>query len=196
MKHFFTITLAFLFLTQLQAQNDWENPAVFERNQTRAHVPLTPFVNLEDAIKNDRQASEFYLSLNGKWKFNWVSTIAEAPVDFYKNESMVSEWDEIDVPSNWQMKGYGHAMFRNVTMEFPENPPKVPEYYNPTGSYFRTFDVPENWDGRQLFLHFEGVKSASYVWVNGEEVGYNQGGFEPAEYDVTSFVKKGKETSK
>ena len=103
-------------------------------------------------------------------------------------------WDDIEVPSNWQMKGYGHPMFRNVTMEFPEKPPHVPDYYNPVGSYFRTFVISKNWDGRRIFLHFEGVKSASYVWINGKEVGYNQGGFEPAEYDVTDFVKPGKNT--
>lgn len=190
--------LIFLLFTQYVitacAQADWENPAIFERNQTEAHTPLTPFVNLDEALKGDREASAYYLTLNGTWKFNWVSTVAEAPTDFYENESIVSTWDDIEVPSNWQMKGYGHPMFRNVTMEFPENPPHVPEYYNPVGSYFRTFEVPANWEDRQLFLHFEGVKSASYVWINGREVGYNQGGFEPAEYDVTEFVKPGKNT--
>lgn len=190
--------LIFLLFTQyvitLHAQPDWENPAVFERNQTESHTPLTPFVDLDEALKGDREANAYYLSLNGIWKFNWASTVAEAPADFYKNENEVRTWDEIEVPSNWQMKGFGHPMFRNVTMEFPEMPPHVPEYYNPVGSYFRTFEVPANWDGRQLFLHFEGVKSASYVWINGEEVGYNQGGFEPAEYDVTRYLKPGKNT--
>ncbi|MCK5280590.1 MAG: glycoside hydrolase family 2, partial [Cyclobacteriaceae bacterium] len=172
MKRLLTFLLLLLIIDNLQAQNDWENPAVFERNQSPPHSPLTPFLNVEEALRGDREACAFYQTLNGKWKFNWVATVAEAPAEFYKDESRVSSWDEIDVPSNWQMKGYGHAMFRNVTMEFPEKPPKVPEYYNPVGSYFRAFDVPANWEGRQLFLHFEGVKSASYVWVNGQEVGY------------------------
>ena len=194
MKRFFTFALALFCITTLHAQNDWENPAVFERNQTEPHTPLTPFVNLEEALGGDRQANTFFLNLNGKWKFKWASIVAEAPADFYKDESMVSAWDEIDVPSNWQMKGYGHPMFRNVAMGFPEMPPMVPAYYNPTGSYFKSFEVPENWDGRQIFLHFEGVKSASNVWVNGVDVGYNQGGFEPAEYDITKFVKMGKNT--
>jgi beta-galactosidase len=76
----------------------------------------------------------------------------EAPEDFYLDESKVRSWDDIEVPSNWQMKGYGHPMFRNVTMEFPEKPPMVPEYYNPVGSYFSTFEVPENWDGRGRYF--------------------------------------------
>ena len=194
MVRLFYLLVLFLMCFSATAQNDWENPQVFERNQTEAHTPLTPFENVEEATKGEKEKCAFYQSLNGKWKFNWVSQVAKAPADFYKDESKVSSWDEIEVPSNWQMQGYGHPMFRNVTMEFPEKPPIVPEYYNPVGSYFRTFDVPENWDGRQLFLHFEGVKSASYVWINGVEVGYNQGGFEPAEYDVTSFVKPGKNT--
>lgn len=194
MKKISSLIIALFVCPNLIAQPDWQNPKVFERNQTKAHAPLTPYENVKEAINGNKKNNQFYLSLNGTWKFNWVSNVAKAPNNFYQNESMVSFWDEIEVPSNWQMKGYGHAMFRNVTMEFPEKPPKVPEYYNPVGSYFRTFEVPANWDGRQLFLHFEGVKSASYVWINGKEVGYNQGGFEPAEYDVTSFVKPGKNT--
>jgi beta-galactosidase len=194
MKHLIAFAIVILVIIDAQAQTDWENPAVFEKNQTVAHAPLTPFQSVEEALAGDREGSAYFKSLNGKWKFHWASTTGEAPVGFYEDESKVASWEEIDVPSNWQMKGYGHPVFRNVTMEFPEKPPYVPEYYNPVGSYFRTFDVPENWDGRQIFLHFEGVKSASYVWVNGKEVGYNQGGFEPAEYDVTEFVQAGKNT--
>lgn len=194
MKRLLIFLLSILSVITLQAQHDWENPAVFERNQSESHAPLAPYVNLEEALIRDQEAAAYYQSLNGTWKFNWVSTVAEAPTDFYKNESMVRAWDDIEVPSNWQMKDYGHPMFRNVTMEFPEKPPHVPEYYNPVGSYFRTFEVSSDWDGRQLFLHFEGVKSASYVWINGQEVGYNQGGFEPAEYDVTKFISPGKNT--
>jgi len=194
MKKTTFLLLSLFSISMVNAQPEWENPAIFQRNQTEAHVPLTPYVSLNEARANNRDANQFILSLNGTWKFKWVSTVAEAPTDFFTDESRVIAWDNIEVPSNWQMKGYGHPMFRNVTMEFPEKPPFVPAYYNPTGSYFRTFEVPANWDGRQIFLHFEGVKSASYVWVNGKEVGYDQGGFEPSEYDVTSFVKQGKNT--
>jgi len=195
MKTLFNSLVSIMILAPfVQAQNDWENPKVFERNQTEVHAPLTPYTSVDEAKRGNREANAYYQSLNGRWKFNWVSRADEAPEDFYKSESKVNNWDDIEVPSNWQMKGYGHAMFRNVTMEFPEKAPNVPEYYNPVGSYFRTFEVPKNWKGRQIFLHFEGVKSASYVWVNGKAVGYNQGGFEPAEYDVTDFVKPGKNT--
>ncbi len=194
MKRLLTFFVILITSFALNAQNDWENPAIFERNQTEGHTPLTPFTSVQEAIQGNKNANNYYQSLNGIWKFKWVSTVQEAPEDFFKNESIVRSWDDIEVPSNWQMKGYGHPMFRNVTMEFPEKPPHVPDYYNPVGSYFRTFEVPASWDKRQIFLHFEGVKSASYVWVNGKEVGYNQGGFEPAEYDVTDFVKRGKNT--
>lgn len=193
MKRHLTSLILLLCAGASFAQNDWENPAIYQRNQTRPHAPVTPFANLTEA-NNSQNTSGYYLSLNGAWKFNWASTLAEAPKDFYSDETKVEGWDNIDVPSHWEMKGYGHPMFRNVAMGFPELPPLVPSYYNPTGSYFRTFEIPASWDGRQVFLHFEGVKSASQVWVNGREVGYDEGGFEPSEYDVTAFVKPGKNT--
>jgi hypothetical protein len=87
--------------------------------------PLTPFENIEEALEGNREANAFYQSLNGTWKFKWVSTVAEVSKDFYLDESKVSAWDDIEVPSNWQMTGYGHPMFRNVTMEFPEKAPMV-----------------------------------------------------------------------
>ncbi|MFW5657678.1 MAG: glycoside hydrolase family 2 protein, partial [Bacteroidota bacterium] len=173
---------------------DWENPAVYERNQTMPHVPLTPFAKIEDAAANNKEACEYYLSLNGTWKFHWAETPEKAPEDFYSPQYDVSGWDEIPVPSNWQMEGYGYPKFRNITLEFPSNPPMVPDYFNPVGSYKRTFVLPQNWDGRQVFLHFEGIKSAAYVWINGKEAGYNEGGFEPAEFDVTPFLLPGENT--
>ena len=91
-------------------------------------------------------------------------------------------------------QGFGHPLFRNVQQPFPSNPPSVPDHYNPTGLYRRHFTIPEGWKDRQVLLHFEGVKSASYVWVNGMEVGYNEGGMEPAEYDVTRYLVSGENT--
>ena len=163
MKKLLVIFTIFSIYSTLSAQNDWENPAVFERNQTEAHAPLTPFTSVKEALTGNKNENIYYQSLNGIWKFKWVSTVSEAPQDFYQGGSKVKGWDDIEVPSNWQMKGYGHPMFRNVTMEFPEKPPHVPDYYNPVGSYFRTFLISKNWDGRRIFLPFEGVKSASDV---------------------------------
>jgi beta-galactosidase len=177
-----------------QAQPDWENPEIFQRNQTLPHATLMPFATLEQALENNRKSSPYHYSLNGTWKFNLAETPEKAPEDFYRKEFDSRDWHDIRVPSNWQMEGFGHPLFRNIGQPFPENPPGVPHDYNPVGSYIRTFTLPRDWKGRQVLLHFEGVHSASYVWINGQEVGYNQGGMEPAEYDITEYLGRGKNT--
>ncbi len=177
-----------------QEVRDWENPAVFERGQVAPHATLMPFDGLEAALEGNRKASPWCRLLSGTWKFHWAPVPAEAPERFDVPGFDASGWGEIEVPSSWQMQGFGHPLFRNVSQPFPSTPPRVPASYNPVGSYRRTFEVPEGWRGRQVFLHFEGVKSASYVWVNGNEVGYNQGGMEPAEYDVTGLLRPGANT--
>ena len=148
-----------------QAVPDWENPAVFQRGQVAAHATLMPFESVAAALEGDRKTSPWYLALNGTWKFHWSEVPGQAPAAFSQSGFDATGWDEIDVPSNWQMQGFGHPLFRNVQQPFPSTPPRVPERYNPVGSYLRTFDLPGDWEGRQVFLHFEGVKSASYVWV-------------------------------
>lgn len=173
---------------------DWENPSVFEVNQVPAHTPLAPFDVLEDAIRTPFKQSPYVLLLNGPWKFNWAAVPEESPADFYLPGYDVTSWRTISVPGCWQMQGFGHAKFRNVHQTFKSDPPRVPYDDNPVGSYRRSFKLPETWIGRKVFLHFEGVKSASYVWVNGHKVGYNQGGMEPAEYDVTSYLAQGDNT--
>lgn len=173
------------------AQPHWENPAVFEINQTDPHAPVTPFESVKEAMEGNKSDCMYYQSLNGQWKFKWVSTLTEAPVEFYKPDADLSDWNHITVPSNWQMEGYGHPKFRNIALTFPSNPPKVPDYYNPVGSYKRTFNIDNSWRDRRIFLHFEGVKSAFYVWINGQEVGYNEGSMEPAEFDISDYVKQG-----
>jgi beta-galactosidase len=173
---------------------DWENPTVFERGQVAPHATLMPFASLADALEGDRKASPWCLLLSGRWKFHWAPVPEEAPITFFQPGFDATGWDDIEVPSNWQMQGFGHPMFRNIEHTFPSTPPTVPTGYNPVGSYLRTFELPTSWAGRRVLLHFEGVKSASYVWINGREVGYNQGGMEPAEYDVTEHLQAGANT--
>jgi beta-galactosidase len=173
---------------------DWENPAMFERNQTPPHTPLAPFVSAEEALKTPYKKSPYLQSLNGVWKFNWAAVPEEAPAEFYRPDYDISRWDDIAVPGNWQMQGFGHPLFRNVHQPFPANPPYPPADYNPVGSYRRTFTVPGDWQDRHILLHFEGVKSASYVYVNGKEIGYDEGGMEPSEYDITDLVTTGENT--
>lgn len=175
-----------------QAQNDWENPEVFQINQVVPHTNLMPFNTVKQALNMGKKQSPNFLSLNGIWKFNFSENLEKAPEDFYKDSFNHRKWDKIEVPSNWEMQGFGHAMFRNIGQPYNLKPPFVPKEYNPIGSYYKTFSLPKNWKEKQHFLHFEGVQSASYVWINGVEVGYNQGAMEPAEYDITPYLKNGK----
>jgi beta-galactosidase len=153
-----------------------------------------PYADIETALKADRKESQFFRSLNGNWKFNWVDKPADRPLDFYKPDYDVSTWKLIPVPSNWQMHGYGIPIYLNHRHPFPPNPPHIPHDYNPVGSYRRQFTKPDDWKDRRIFLHFDGVKSAFYLWINGMKVGYSQDSMTPAEFDITKYLKSGENT--
>jgi beta-galactosidase len=171
-----------------------ENPAVFEKNQVEGHTPLLPFNTTVEALKNDRDGSSNFRSLNGTWKFFFSSTPEGVPGGFYREDFNDRKWDTISVPSNWEMEGFGDPLFRNVTTPFKPDPPRIPHEYNPTGSYRKVFTVPDAWKGREIFLRMEKTASASFVWINGQEVGYNEGGQEPAEYDISKYIRQGRNT--
>jgi beta-galactosidase len=168
---------------------DWENPEVIGINKESGHCTLIPYSDNRTALEVDRTASPFYKSLNGKWKFHWVRKPADRPIDFYKYEYDVSSWREIPVPSNWQMHGYGIPIYLNMRHPFPPNPPYISHDYNPVGSYRRQFTISDGWKERQIFLHFDGVKSAFYVWVNGRRIGYSEDSMTPAEFNITKYLK-------
>ncbi|MQY56613.1 beta-galactosidase, partial [bacterium] len=172
--------------------NDWENPRMIGQNKEPAHCTLMPYADRNKAIDGVRAASKFYSSLNGDWKFHWVSKPAERPQDFFEPGYDVSEWDEIPVPSNWQMHGYGKPIYLNVPYPFEKDPPHIQNDYNPVGSYRTEFEIPGNWRGRQVFIHFDGVESAFYLWINGKEVGYSQGSRTPAEFNITDYLQDGR----
>src|SRR5699024_4388509 len=138
-------------------------------------------------------------TLNGEWQFNWAKNPEQRPKDFYQEGYDVSGWDTIEVPSSWQLKGYGHPIYTNVTypwtgVENPE-PPKAPTKHNPVGSYKKEFTVPKDWNGDPVYVSFQGVESAFYLWVNGEKVGYSEDSFTPAEFDISDYIKRdGKNT--
>ena len=172
--------------------NDWENPLVFSRNTETPHATLMPYAALDKAIAGDRYLSEYFLSLNGKWKFNWVVKPADRPLDFYKPDYDVSGWKEIAVPGNWQLQGYDVPIYHNEDYPFPKNPPYIQADRNPVGSYRTEFAVPEAWQGRQIFLHFDGVESAFYVWINGQMAGYSEDSRTPAEFNISRLLRPGK----
>ncbi|HHJ10035.1 MAG TPA: DUF4981 domain-containing protein [Bacteroidetes bacterium] len=173
-----------------------ENPHVFKENTTPPHATFFPYDKVEQVIANNPSASPWYILLNGTWKFHWTDSPKDRPMNFYKPEVDVSNWDEIPVPSNWELQGYGVPIYVNIPYEWTTNPnpPHVPHDHNPVGSYRRDFQIPQNWDGREIFIHFGAVKSAMFIWVNGHRVGYSQGSKTPAEWDITKYVKPGNNT--
>ncbi|GAH74700.1 unnamed protein product, partial [marine sediment metagenome] len=172
-------------MAQTDFPADLENPKMFNQNKEEPHTTLLPFDNPEGVIENDWEKSPYYQSLNGTWKFNWVRKPADRPKEFYKPEFNVDDWDNIPVPSNWELQGYGIPIYVNISYEWTSDPqpPQIPHDYNPVGSYRRNFTLPEGWKDRQVFIHFGAVKSAMYIWINGQKVGFSQGSKTPAEWD-------------
>ncbi len=182
----------------LYAQNDWENEKVFRINKELPRATSMPYDTVNKAVKCERTNSRYHMSLNGKWQFNWVGRPEDRPQNFYETDFDADSWGTINVPGNWQMQGYGTALYTNARYPFKVDPPRVmgdsPEEFtnhvdrNPVGSYRRTFKVPASWQNRQVFINFDGVDSAFYIWVNGQMVGYSQDSRTPAEFDLTSYI--------
>ena len=193
-------------VTQLVAGKDFpaeiEDPECIGINKEPAHATLMPYASLDEALKAKRHESSFCRVLKGMWKFNWVAWPNQRPVDFYKPDFDVSGWKDIPVPSNWQVLGYGTPYYRNMGYTFKIDFPHVMsepskdytayEERNPVGSYRRNFDVPADWNGRRVFITFDGVDAAFFIWVNGQKVGYSTNSRNAAEFDITKYVKPGK----
>jgi beta-galactosidase len=163
------ICLLFIVTAQLPlfAQPDWENEQVIGINKEPVHATFYPLESVDEAF-SDGMKSQWVQTLNGTWKFNWVANVNERPLEFYKTNFDASMWNDIPVPSCWQMQGFGTPIYTNINYPFDKNPPKIAGINgNPVGSYIRTFAVPENWSNREIFIHFDGVSSAFYIWVNG-----------------------------
>ncbi|MDP4188419.1 MAG: glycoside hydrolase family 2 TIM barrel-domain containing protein, partial [Bacteroidota bacterium] len=181
------------FKAEAQVINDWENPNINGINKEKPHA----FTFLAEEKANNPMIR----SLNGIWKFKWSPDPQTRPLEFYAEGYSTEKWDNILVPGNWELQGFGTPIYTNIAYPFKKNLPKVtsePEKNfttykerNPVGSYFTTFKIPENWIDKQIFLNFGGVQSAFYVWVNGQKVGYSENSMSPAEFDITSYIHKG-----
>ena len=196
----------FFFSEVAAPQGDyWENQQIFEENKETGHATFIPYASTK-AMKEDVNYDKpwitpekaDYLSLNGTWKFKFVEDPSARPREeaFWADNADVSAWDNIDVPSCWEMKGYDLPLYVNVEYAFLNNPPYVANKVegvgdNPVGSYRRTFALPEGWDNKNVFLHFDGLYSAAFVWVNGKYVGYTQGGNNDHEFDLSDHVRTG-----
>jgi beta-galactosidase len=174
----------------VQGQDRWQDPQVFDIRREAPHTSYVPFPDRTSARNAQDADSPFFLSLNGPWKFHWVRRPADRPSGFFTTAFDDGAWDEIPVPSNWEIEGYGVPHYLDTQML--DGPPGVvdPEY-NPVGSYRRTFTLPDHWRDMQVFLHFASVGSATTVWVNGQEVGYSQGSKSPTEFNISPYVHAG-----
>jgi beta-galactosidase len=190
---------------------DWENPEVFNINREEPHASLISFPDERSALDDVKANSPDYKSLDGQWKFNWIKSPDQRPYWFFKDDYDTRDWKEIEVPSNWQMKGYDVPVYTNIVYPFwayedifnsdvPESkaykkvPPAIPHDWNPVGSYKRSFKIPGDWKHKEIFLHFGAVSSAFYVWVNEKLVGYSEDSKMPAEFNITNYLKSGKNT--
>jgi len=188
---FYCISIPFLFSTAQNADDYssyWENPQIHRINSEPPISTFYHYDNYTDALYNNPEKSPYIISLNGTWKFNWVSKPEDRPVNFYFPEFVDLDWEDIEVPANWELKGYGIPIYTDVEYPFPSNPPYIPHDYNPVGSYRRTFTIPEKWDNQNVFVHFGGVSSAYYLWINGQFIGYSQDSKTPTEFNITDFI--------
>lgn len=171
-------------------RNDWENPTLFQVNKEAPHASFMLYDKKEDAVSDNISTSPFYKSLNGVWKFVYVDKYINRIKDFYKTDLDESKWNNIDVPSNWELKGFGTPIYTNFIYPFPKNPPFVGDD-NPVGTYRRTFTVPDSWNGKKVFLHFGSITGCAFVYINGQKVGMSKASKTPAEFDITAYINKG-----
>ena len=194
MKRVLVFIASMLTLTaQAQTTPDWENPAVLGINKLPYHATL----QLPSKWKECKEI----VSLDGEWQFHWSRNPEERPVGFEREDYDVSQWHKIKVPGNWQTQGFGTPIYTNIEYPFKRNRPSVTsepprdwtayENRNPVGSYVTFVNVTKEMLGKNLILHFGGVHSAMYVWINGKKVGYSQNSMSPAEFDVTSYLRAG-----
>ena len=189
-------TLALAGLTAFAQQNEWQDANVNAINRAPMHTNYFAFETEEAALKGYRLASDNYLTLNGTWKFNWVKDADQRPTDFYRMDFNDRGWDDMQVPGIWEINGYGDPIYVNVGFpwrsQYKNNPPYVPTVNNHVGTYRKVIEIPADWKGRKIFAHFGSVTSNMYLYVNGKFVGYSEDSKLEAEFDLTKYLKPGK----
>jgi beta-galactosidase len=193
MKKSFHVIVCFLAFTyQLSAQNFWENPTILDEGKEAPRADFTPYADLSQLLDDNKFASPFVKNLNGVWKFYFAENPAQRPVDFYSENLDESNWKNIRVPASWETQGFGVPVYTNISYIFPANPPYVDNEDLPIGSYRTWFEVPDSFDGKEILLYFGSISGAATLYVNGQKVGYSKAAKTPAEFNITPFLKKGK----
>jgi beta-galactosidase len=174
----------------LKNQKYWEDPSLLQVNRENPRAYYIPYGDNTTAKSRKRGRSPFYQTLNGSWKFQYHSSLRQVNQRFFEQTYDTSDWDDLTVPSNWQVKGYDQLHYINYNYPIPCDPPFVPND-NPVGLYTREFNLSEQWEQKEKYVVFEGVNSCFYLWVNGQFVGYSQGSRIPAEFCLTPYLKSG-----
>ncbi len=169
----------------------WEDPTICQINKEKPRASFIPYANEEQARIDDIWSSPFIESLNGTWKFHLSQNPDQRPYWFFKDDYDTGDWDNIEVPANWEVVGFDYPIYTNVKYPFVKNPPYIQKNYNPVGSYKRTFKVPSDWKNKEIFLHFGAASSFVNVWVNGQYVGYSEDSKTPAEFNITKYIRRG-----
>jgi len=186
----------FLSATAFAQKDEWKNPEINQVNRAPMHTDYFAYETTDLALQGVRENSENFLSLNGMWRFLWVKNSDQRSLDFFKTTFDDKSWSFLKVPAVWELNGYGDPIYKNIGFawanQFRNNPPQVPVENNHVGSYRREIEIPAGWSGKQIFAHFGSVTSNIYLWINGLYVGYSEDSKLEAEFNITKFVKPGK----
>jgi len=195
-KGLLTIVMLSFFGIIVYAQERWQDPSVNEVNRLPMHSYFFAYESEAKAEAGIKENSDNYMSLNGIWKFNWVKNAWQRPTDFYKTDLNDKGWNNIQVPGLWEINGYGDPIYVNIgyawRSQYKNNPPFVPEENNHVGSYRREIEIPAGWEGKQIYAHFGSVTSDISLYVNGKFAGYSEDSKLEAEFDLTKYLKQGK----
>jgi beta-galactosidase len=185
------VSLVAASLSLAAVAREWEDEQVNAINREAARAASFPLSEAKAALTPEEPATPYRVSLNGRWDYLWSGSVDDRPVDFYKPDFDACAWYAIDVPSCVELRGYGIPIYTNIRFPHQKNPPFIGTEYNPVSSYRKAFSVPAGWKGRPVFVRFEGVYSAFYLWVNGRRVGYSEDSKLPAEFNLSSYLKDG-----
>ena len=195
-RQLLTCCLAMCSLATMAQHDEWKNPEINAVNRVPMHTNYFASSSSEEAAKADKENSSNFMTLNGIWKFNWVKNADARPTDFYRTDYNDKGWGQMKVPGVWEMNGYGDPIYVNVgyawRSQYKNNPPYVPIENNHVGSYRKEIIIPAEWSGKEIFAHFGSVTSNMYLWVNGKYVGYSEDSKLEAEFNLTKYLKPGK----
>lgn len=185
-----------IMATSVQAQDNWQDPNVNEINRLAMHSSFFAYESEVKAEAGDKESSDNFMSLNGTWNFNWVEHAWQRPVDYYLVDLNDKGWDKMQVPGLWELNGYGDPLYVNIgyawRYQYKNNPPIVPEEKNHVGTYRREIEIPASWGGKEIIIHFGSVTSNINLYVNGKFVGYSEDSKIEAEFNLTKYLKPGK----